>query len=41
MYGAHTYAGGDNNNDRETTFQVTSIKSYAPVVTLSTKDKET
>ena len=39
MYGADTYAGGDNNNDREPTFQITSTKLYVPVVTLSTKDK--
>ena len=38
MYGADTYAGGDNANDRETTFQITSTKFYVPVVTLSTKD---
>ena len=40
MYGADTYAGGDNGNDRETTFQITSTKFYVPVVTLSTKDDE-
>ena len=40
MYGANTYAGGDNANDRETTFQATSTKLYVPVVTLSTKDNE-
>ena len=34
MYGSDTYAGGDNNN-RETTFQITSTKLYIPVVTLS------
>ena len=38
MYGADTYAGGDNVNNRETTFKITSIKLYVPVVTLSTKD---
>ena len=38
MYGANTYTGGDNANDRETTFQITSIKLYVPAVTLSTKD---
>ena len=38
MYGADTYAGGDNVNDRETTFQITSTKFYVPIVTLSTKD---
>ena len=37
MYGANTYAGGDNAN-RETTFKITSIKLYFPIVTLSTKD---
>ena len=40
MYGADTYAGGDNANDRETTFQIRSTKLYIPVVTLSTKDNE-
>ena len=38
MYGADTYAGGDNANDRETKFQITSTKLYVSVVTLSTKD---
>ena len=38
MYGADTYAGGDNGNDRKTTFLITSTKLYVPVVTLSTKD---
>ena len=38
MYGADTYAGGDNANDRETTFKLTSTKLYVLVVTLSTKD---
>ena len=37
-YGADTYAGGDNVNDREATFQITSTKLYVPVVTSSTKD---
>ena len=37
MYGADTYAGGDNNN-REATYQITSTNLYVPVVTLSTKD---
>ena len=40
MYGADTYAGGDNNNDREKTFQITSTKLYVPVVTLSTEDNK-
>ena len=38
MYGADTYPGGDNANNRETTFQITSTKLYVPVFTLSTKD---
>ena len=37
MYGADTYAGGDNGNNREATFQITSTKLYVPVATLSTK----
>ena len=35
MYGADANADG---NDRETTFKITSIKLYVPIVTLSTKD---
>ena len=38
MYDADTYAGGDNVNNRETTFQITSTKLYLPIVILSTKD---
>ena len=38
MYGPDTYAGGDNANNRETTFKITSTKCYVPIVTLSTKD---
>ena len=38
MYGTDTYVGGDNDNDREATFERTSTKLYVPVVTLSTKD---
>ena len=38
MYGADAYAGGDNINDRETTFKITSTKLYVQIVTLSTKD---
>ena len=38
MYGADTYAGGDNVNNRETNFKITSTKLYVPIVTLSTKD---
>ena len=42
MCGADTYAGGDknDNNSRETTFQIASTKLYVPVVILSTKDNE-
>ena len=38
MYGADTFAGGDNASDREATFQIISTKLYVPVVTLSIKD---
>ena len=38
IYGADTYAGDDNANDRETTFKIKSTKLYVPVVTLLTKD---
>ena len=38
MYGADTYAGGNNVNNREATFQITRTKLYVPIVTLSTKD---
>ena len=38
MYGADTYAGGDNANNRETTFKITSTKLYVPIVTPSIKD---
>ena len=38
MYGADTYAGDDNANNRETTFKITSTQLYVPIVTLSTKD---
>ena len=38
IYGANTYAGGDNANYREITFIITSTKFYVPVVTLSTKE---
>ena len=37
IYGADTYTGGDNVNNRETTFHITSTKLYVPIVTLSTK----
>ena len=32
MYGSDTYAGGDNANDRETTFKITSTKLYAQLL---------
>ena len=38
MYGADTYAGSANANNRKTKFQITSTKLYVPVVTLLTKD---
>ena len=38
MYGADTYAGDDNANNRETTFKITSTKLYVPIVSLSSKD---
>ena len=38
MYGADTYTGCDNANNRETTFKITSTKLYVPIVTLPTKD---
>ena len=38
IYGADTYNGGDNANNRETTFKITSTKLFVPIVTLSTKD---
>ena len=38
IYGADTYASGDNANNRETTFKITSTKLYVPIVTVSTKD---
>ena len=40
MYGADTYAGGNNVYDRAATFQITSTKLYVPVVTLSAKDNK-
>ena len=36
-YGADTYAGCDNANNREVTFKITSTKLYVPIVTLSAK----
>ena len=38
MYGVDTFAGGDNAENRETTFKITSTKLYVAIVTLSTKD---
>ena len=38
MNDADTYVGGDNANNRETTFKITNSKLYVPIVTLSTKD---
>ena len=38
MYGADTCASGDNANDIQTIFKITSTKLYVPIVTLSTKD---
>ena len=38
MYDADTYVDGDNANDRETPFKITSTKLYVQIVTLSTKD---
>ena len=38
IYGADTYAGGDNVNNRETTLKITSTKLYVPIVTLLSKD---
>ena len=38
MYGADTYASGDNNSHRETTFQITGTKLYVAIVTSLTKD---
>ena len=38
MYGADTYAGGDNSNNREAILKITSTNLYVPIVTLSTKD---
>ena len=38
MYGADTYAGGDNVNSRAITFKIKSRKLYVPIATLSNKD---
>ena len=34
MYRADTYAGGDNANNKEATFKITSTKLYILIVTL-------
>ena len=39
MYCADIYAGGDNANNRKTTFRITSTKLYVTIVILSTKEK--
>ena len=33
IFGADTYAGCDNANNRETTLKITSTKVYVPIVT--------
>ena len=38
MYGADTYAVGDNADKREMTFKITSTKLYVSIVSLSNKD---
>ena len=38
MYGADTYAGGDNVNNRETTSKITSRKLYVSIVTILSRD---
>ena len=38
IYGPDTYASGDNANNRETTFEITTTKLYVSILTLSTKD---
>ena len=40
MYGADTFVGGDNVNNREAKFKITSTQLYVSVVTLSTKDTD-
>ena len=37
MYGADTYAGGDNANNKETKFQITTTKLHVPIVTYQLK----
>ena len=38
IYGANTYAGGGNANNRKTSFKIKSTKLYVPIVTLSSND---
>ena len=38
MYGADTYAGGDDANNRKTTIEIISTNFYVPIDTSSTKD---
>ena len=38
MYGADTYAGGDNANNAEATFKITNAELYVLIVTLSSRD---
>ena len=35
MYDADAYAGGNNANNRETTFKITSTKLCVPIVTVN------
>ena len=41
MYGADTYAGGNNNNNRETAFQITSTKLYFQLLLYQLKTMKT
>ena len=41
MFGANTYARGDNVNNREAAFQVTSTKLYVLILILSRDDAVT
>ena len=38
MYGADTYAGGDDANNRKTTIEITSTNFYVPIDNSSIKD---
>ena len=35
IHGADTYAGGDNVNNRESTFKIASTKLYVPIVNVN------